>query len=147
MNSFWERICNALGMQDWIADPRFASIEKRRDNRAVVNERISGVTAQHTVQDLVALFTEYQVPHAPILGITDALSQLQAVEREMVVEVEHKALGRIPIVNRPIKYGGDKQPAPTAPPVLGEHTDDILTDVLGLSPERIEQLRAAKVVA
>jgi formyl-CoA transferase/CoA:oxalate CoA-transferase len=96
---------------------------------------------------MVALFTEHQVPHAPILGITDALSQPQAVEREMVVEVEHKTLGRIPIVNRPIKYGGDKQPAPSAPPAMGEHTDDILSDVLGLSPERIEQLRAAKVVA
>ena len=59
----------------------------------------------------------------------------------------HKTLGRIPIVNRPIKYGGDKQPAPSAPPVMGEHTDDILADVLGLSPEQIEQLRAAKVVA
>jgi crotonobetainyl-CoA:carnitine CoA-transferase CaiB-like acyl-CoA transferase len=147
MNSFWERICNALGMQDWIADPRFASIEKRRDSRAVVNERISECTSRHSVQELVAVFTEYQVPHAPILGINEALSQPQAVEREMVVEVDHKTLGRIPIVNRPIKYGGDKQPAPAAPPVMGEHTDDILSDVLGLSRERIEQLRAAKVVA
>jgi crotonobetainyl-CoA:carnitine CoA-transferase CaiB-like acyl-CoA transferase len=146
-NGFWGRICDALGCPENTNDPRYDTIQKRRDAREEVNAIVSAFTQQKTVDELVTLFTEYQVPHAPILGITDALSQPQAVEREMVVEVDHKALGRIPIVNRPIKYGGDKQPAPTAPPVMGEHTDDILSDVLGLSPERIEQLRAAKIVA
>lgn len=146
-NGFWARICDAIGCPEKTSDPRYDTIQKRRDARDEVNAIVSAFTQEHTVDDLVALFTEHQVPHAPILGITDALSQPQAVEREMVIEVEHKTLGRIPIVNRPIKYGGDKQPAPSAPPALGEHTDGILSDVLGLSPERIEQLRAAKVVS
>jgi crotonobetainyl-CoA:carnitine CoA-transferase CaiB-like acyl-CoA transferase len=146
-NGFWSRICDALGCPEKAGDSRYDTIQKRRDAREEVNAIVSAFTQQKTVAELDALFTEYQVPHAPILGITDALSQPQAVEREMVVEVEHQALGRIPIVNRPIKFGGDKQPTPSAPPAMGEHTDDILSDVLGLSPERIEQLRAAKVVA
>ncbi len=147
MNSFWERICQALCMQDWIKDARFDTIEKRRDNRALVNERIAGITSQKTVQELLDIFTQHQVPHAPILGIQAALSQPQAVAREMVVETEHPVLGKIPIVNRPIKFPGDRQPVPTAPPVLGQHTDEILRDVLGLSPQEIDQLRASKVVA
>jgi crotonobetainyl-CoA:carnitine CoA-transferase CaiB-like acyl-CoA transferase len=146
-NSFWANICRALGMDDWIEDSRFDTLVKRRDIRDTVNERISRVTTQKTVNELVALLTQHQVPHAPILGITDALSQPQAVAREMVVETEHQSLGKIPIVNRPIKFPASPQPVPVAPPVLGQHTDEILRDILGLTSERIAQLRAAKVVA
>ncbi len=91
-----------------------------------MNELIATFTRQKTVQELVDLLTEHEVPHAPILGIKDALAQPQAVAREMVVETEHEVLGKIPIVNRPIKFPGDAQPVPEAPPVLGQHTDEIL---------------------
>jgi crotonobetainyl-CoA:carnitine CoA-transferase CaiB-like acyl-CoA transferase len=147
MNSFWERICQALGMQDWIKDPRFDTIEKRRDHRRVVNERISEITRQKSVADLVTLFTQYEVPHAPILGVKEALSQPQAVAREMVVDTDHQVLGKIPIVSRAIKFPGHHQPIPAAPPVLGQHTDEILRDILGLTSEEIEKLHASKVVA
>lgn len=146
-NSFWANICRALGMEDWIEDVRFDTLEKRRDTRPLVNERISAITAGKTVNELAELFTAHQVPHAPILRIRDALSQPQAVAREMVVETEHQSLGRIPIVNRSIRFPGDPQPAPTAPPVLGQHTDEILGDILGFTSERIAELRAAGVVA
>jgi crotonobetainyl-CoA:carnitine CoA-transferase CaiB-like acyl-CoA transferase len=146
-NSFWGRICEALELPDAVADPRFDSIAQRRSNRTLVNEMISGFTAEKTVDELVELFTRYQVPHAPILGVTEALSQPQAIAREMVVEIDHPVLGKVPIVNRPFKFPGDPQPPPTAPPVLGQHTDEILGEILGLGSQRIEQLRAAKVVA
>jgi crotonobetainyl-CoA:carnitine CoA-transferase CaiB-like acyl-CoA transferase len=146
-NSFWANICRALGMDDWIEDSRFDTLVKRRDIRATVNERICGVTRQKTVNELVDLLAQHQVPHAPILGIQEALSQPQAVAREMVVETDHQLLGKIPIVNRPIKFPGASQPVPAAPPVLGQHTDEILRDILGFTAERIAQLRASKVVA
>ena len=146
-NNFWERICEALHRPDWIRDPRFETIEKRRDNRHLVNEMISEFTRAKSVAELVDCFTQYNVPHAPILGIRDALTQPQAVDREMVVETDHPILGKIPIVNRPIKFPADPQPIPAAPPVLGQHTDEILRDILGLTAEKIAQLRASKVVA
>jgi crotonobetainyl-CoA:carnitine CoA-transferase CaiB-like acyl-CoA transferase len=146
-NSFWARICQALQMQDSLQDTRFDTIQKRRDNRALVNEKIAEFTRQRTVQELVEILTQHEVPHAPILGIKDALAQPQAVVREMVVETDHEVLGKIPIVNRPFKFPGDPQPVPTAPPVLGQHTDEILKDILDLTAEQIEQLRTAKVVA
>jgi len=146
-NSFWANICRALGMDDWIEDSRFDTLLKRRDSRDTVNERICGLTIQKTVDELVDLLTQHQVPHAPILGIHAALTQPQAVAREMVVETEHAVLGKIPIVNRPIKFPGDPQPVPTAPATLGQHTDEILRDILGLTAEEIAQLRASKVVA
>lgn len=146
-NSFWERVCQAMRMEDWVRDPRFATIEKRRDNRRLVNERISEFTRERTVKELVEIFARYEVPHAPILGIRDALSQPQAVARDMVVEADHAVLGKIPIVNRAIKFPGDPQPVPTAPPVLGQHTDEILRDVLGFTSDEIARLRASKVVS
>ena len=145
-NSFWERICQALGLPDSILDPRFATLEKRRDNRRLVNQLICEFTARKTVAELVELFTQHNVPHAPILGIQEALAQPQAVARGMVVETEHPVLGKIPIVNRPIKFPGEPQPDPTAPPVLGQHTDEILRDILGLTAEKIAELRAAKAI-
>lgn len=146
-NSFWQHLCQALERQDWIQDPRFETIDKRRDNRSLLNAMICGLTCQKTVQELVELFTQHEVPHAPILGVKDALAQPQAVAREMVVETNHLVLGPIPIVNRSIKFPEDRQPVPTAPPALGQHTDEILRDVLGLTSKRIQELRSSKVVA
>ena len=146
-NSFWLRVCEALGRPEWVDDPRFATIQSRRDNRGAVNAMISDFTCERTVPDLVALFTAHQVPHAPILGIKEALAQPQAIAREMVVEADHQVLGKIPIVSRSIKFPGDPQPPPAAPPVLGQNTDEILSDVLGLDKNQIAALRAAKVVA
>ena len=145
-NRFWLKICDALDLVEGRTDA-LAGAEGRRDHRAEVNAMIAERTGRMTMDELVERFTEYEVPHAPILGIQAALSQPQAVAREMVVEVEHSTLGRVPIVNRPIKWPGAEQPAPTAPPVLGEHTDRILADVLKLDAERIATLRASGAVA
>ena len=141
---FWAHICRAIARPELFADPRYDSLEKRRDARGEVNGIVSAFTCEHTVQELVEIFTEHQVPHAPILGIIDALSQPQAVAREMVVEVEHRTLGRIPIVNRPVTFPG--QPKPEAPPVLGQHTGEILRAVLDWPEERIAALRSAGVI-
>jgi len=144
---FWSRICRSIERPELTDDPRYDTLEKRRDARAEVNAIVTAFTERHSVDELVAIFTAHEVPHAPILGVSEALAQPQAVEREMVVETQHKTLGAIPIVNRSIRFTDAPQPVPTAPPVLGEHTDAILEHVLDLSPERIAQLRHAGVVA
>ncbi|MEW9855644.1 CaiB/BaiF CoA transferase family protein [Novosphingobium sp. M1R2S20] len=146
-NGFWARICDALGFPEAGPDPAFDTLQKRRDIRERVNGMIAEKTQLYTVDELVDLFTEHQVPHAPILGIHEALMQPQAVAREMVVETEHETLGTIPIVNRPIKFPGNPQPVPTAPPALGQHTEEILRDILHLDPEQIAQLRETQVIA
>ncbi len=146
-NSFWGRICRALEMEACTDDPRFDSLEKRRDSRELVNEMVSERTREKTVEELEALLTEHQVPHAPILGITEALSQPQAVARGMVVDTEHQTLGRIPIVNRSINFPDNDQAVPSAPPVLGQHTEAVLTEILDLDAEQVEKLRASGIVS
>ncbi|GGN59745.1 CoA transferase [Novosphingobium indicum] len=145
--SFWSRVCRSIERPELIEDARYDTLEKRRDAREEVNAIVSAFTEQHTVDDLVEIFTHHEVPHAPILGVTEALSQPQAVARDMVVQTDHATLGSIPIVNRSIRFTDAEQPVPEAPPVLGQHTETILSDVLELSPERIAALRAAGVIA
>jgi crotonobetainyl-CoA:carnitine CoA-transferase CaiB-like acyl-CoA transferase len=146
-NAFWANLCRALGLDVYIADERFDTLEKRKANREAVDALIAAATEKHSFDELATLLTEHQVPHAPILGVLDALKQPQAVAREMVVETEHAALGTIRIVSRPIKWPGETQPVPDAPPVLGQHTDVILNDLLGLTSEQVAALRKANVVA
>jgi crotonobetainyl-CoA:carnitine CoA-transferase CaiB-like acyl-CoA transferase len=142
---FWSRICGSIGRSELTDDPRYDTLEKRRDARDEVNAIVSAFTSRHTVDELVAIFTTHEVPHAPILGVTEALNQPQAQVRRMVVEAEHATLGTIPIVNRSIRFD-EAQPDPAAPPVLGQDTDAILREVLDLAPDRIEGLRAKGVV-
>lgn len=145
-NGFWAKICTALGRPELTDDPRYDSLEKRRSARDEVNEIVASATALKTVAELVTVFTEHQVPHAPVLGIGAALTQPQTAARNMVVDVEHQVLGTIPIVNRPFKFD-EPQPTPAAPPVLGQHTDAVLVEVLGLSAGRIAELRASGAVS
>lgn len=144
---FWSRVCRSIERPELTDDPRYDTLEKRRDAREEVNAIVSAFTSRFTVDELVEIFTQHEVPHAPILGVTEALSQPQAQAREMVVETQHATLGAIPIVNRSIRFTDAAQPVPEAPPVLGQHTDAILAEVLELSPERIAALKAAGVVA
>ncbi|HMP56628.1 MAG TPA: CoA transferase, partial [Novosphingobium sp.] len=143
---FWGRICTALGCEELTADPRYDTLEKRRDARDEINAIVTAFTQTRTVAELVELFAAHEVPHAPILGVRDALSQPQAVHRGTVVRVEHQTLGTIPLVNRPFTFD-EAMPAPAAPPVLGQHTDAVLRDVLGLDDAAIAALRAAGAVA
>jgi crotonobetainyl-CoA:carnitine CoA-transferase CaiB-like acyl-CoA transferase len=146
-DSFWANLCRALSLDDYIEDSRFSTIEQRRLHRDAVEALVSSRTILMRFSELDAKLTHHQVPHAPILGVLDALRQPQAVAREIVVEADHKALGTIPIINRPIKFPGAQQPNPTAPPVLGEHTDEILSTLLGLDAGAIAALRASNVIA
>ena len=143
--SFWGRICEAIERPELADDPRYDSLEKRRDAREQVNALVTDFTSRHTVAQLVAIFTAHEVPHAPILKLLEALDTPQARHREMVVEVAHAALGKIPIVNRPFKFD-EAMPPPAAPPILGQHTDEILRDVLDWDAERISALRSAGVI-
>ncbi len=143
---FWSRICKAIDRPELADDPRYDSLEKRRDARDEVNAAVALFTSGRTVNELAVIFAEHEVPHAPVLGITEALAQPQTRARGMVVEVEHLTLGTIPIVNRPFQFDEAMAP-PAAPPVKGQHTDDVLSELLGLSADQIAGLRQSGAVS
>lgn len=144
---FWQRICKAIERPDMADDPRLDSLEKRRDARAEINAAVEAFTSRHTVDELVGIFTALEVPHAPILSVLQALNSPQSQARGVVTQVDHPTLGKIPMINRPIRYADEEQASVAAPPVLGQHTDEVLRDLLGLDEARIAELKNNGAVA
>jgi len=144
--SFWGKLCDALERPDLAADPRFATPTLRRDRREEVDRLISEVTRTRTVAEWEERLAAFDVPHAPVLGVTAALAHPHAQAREMVVTAEHPTAGELRLAGRPIKFPGMPQRPSTAPPVLGQHTAQVLRDELGYSQAEIDALRRDGVI-
>jgi crotonobetainyl-CoA:carnitine CoA-transferase CaiB-like acyl-CoA transferase len=145
-DSFWRNLCGALGKEEWITDQRFSSSAARREHREILDDLLSQFTCLRDTSQMQAILSEHDVPSAPILGAGAALNHPHSRARDMVVEVEHQTLGRIPMVGRPIKFSGALQGTPAAPPALGQHTVEVLREILLMPPEEIERLRVANVI-
>ena len=144
--SFWGKLCDALERPDVAQDPRFATPTGRRDHRDEVDRIIGEITQTRTVAQWEERLAAFDVPHAPVLGVTAALAHPQALAREMVVTAEHATAGSLRLAGRPIKFPGAPQRPSTAPPTLGQHTAEILRDELGYSEAEIAALRRDGVI-
>jgi formyl-CoA transferase len=145
-DAFWHRVCGALGLDEARADPRFVTIQGRKDHRPDVTAAIVARTGRLTVAELETILTEHQVPHAPVLGVQAALAHPHTVARGMVVETDHPVLGRVPIIAPSFKFAGETLPTPACPPTLGQHSDEVLETILGRDAGEIARLKAAGVV-
>ena len=143
----WPKICLALGIPEMATDERYATNSARIRHRAEVEEMISSRTSRMTVAEVAVIFERGDVPHAPILKVSEILAHPQLLARGMVTEVDHPTLGRMPMLGRSIRFP-DHEGAPLSPPpLLGQHTDEVLHDLLGYSPERIAALRASGAIS
>jgi len=144
--SFWGKLCDALERPELAEDSRFATPSLRRDRRDEVDDIIAEVTRTRSVAEWQERLTAFDVPHAPVLGVTAALAHPHAQAREMVVSAQHATAGPLPLVGRPIKFPGSPQSPSTAPPTLGQHTAEVLRDELGYSEAEIAALRRDGVI-
>ncbi len=118
----------------------------RRDNRVELDAIISAVTVTHTTAEWEVIFAEADVPCGPVLSVGAALTQPHAVARDMLVTVDHPALGPLTLVGRPVKFPGATQAPLCPPPMLGEHTRTILRDDMGYGDDEIDALYASGAV-
>ncbi len=136
---FWRKLCHALGAPELADRQGFASFDERFENRAAVVEAIQSILATRTTDEWITRLRG-QVPRAPVRDLTSALRDPFVLEREMIVETDHPEFGRVRQAAGPIKIPGTQKEHRRAPK-LGEHTEEVLKDWLGLNSEEIRALR------
>jgi crotonobetainyl-CoA:carnitine CoA-transferase CaiB-like acyl-CoA transferase len=140
-DSFWRKLCAVLGEPGLADDPRFATNPRRLENRAVLVPLMEAILRRRTVAEWLARLREAEVPAAPVNNLDGAFAEPPVAEREMIVEYDHPEVGRVRLPGNPIKFAGVGKTISNPAPRLGEHTDEVLRELLGLPPERITALR------
>jgi len=142
----WNKFCQAVGRQDWLNDERFATNATRVQNRKLVVSALKDLFATRTAAEWMELCEQIGIPSAPINDMAQVFADPQVQEREMVLKVPHPAGGSVPLVASPLKIPTAPVEVRYPPPLLGQHTDEILSSMLGYDPAAIQQLRQSGVI-
>ncbi len=140
--AFWPRLCQALGAPELLDDARFASPEKRLENREALIALLDGIFATRDRDEWLRLLEAADVMAAPVQDYTEVAADPQAIENGYIVDFNHPVLGATKVIGSPIQLGATPGRVRTAAPQLGEHTTETLTTLLGYSAGEIEALRA-----
>ena len=144
----YRRMCTAVGATQLAADPRFVSNRERVENRGALVALLSAHLATRGTDEWVRVLTEAGVPCAPVAEVDRVFTDEQAVARGLTWEVDHTALGRIPVVADALRHMSRTPAMPsTAPPQLGEHTREVLATALDLTPDELDALESAGVTS
>ncbi len=139
---FWQRLVRVIERPELGLDPRFASFQARQDNAADVLAVLEEVFLQRTVAEWLEPLYAASIPCGPINDVGQALQEEQTLARGMVVETEHPRWGRLRQVASPVKVG-DQAVAYRRAPLRNEDFDEVMTDLLGYSDERLAALTAS----
>jgi len=140
-------LCHALGRPDMALDERFATTSLRVQHKQVLLPIIASILSQHSLDHWMPLLRKAVVPSAPIYDFKQVFEDPQIKHRELVKTVDHPLAGAMSVVGNPLNFSETPVEYKRAPPLLGQHTDEILREVLGMDPPEIAQLAAQKVTA
>lgn len=142
----WQRFCQAAERPDWAGDSRFTTNTQRVVARATLVPMIEQIMKTRTCADWQARLVAAEVPHAPVLDYAQLFALEQSAVRGMKCTVRDPQGNLVDLAASPFHIDGAMLPAPTTPPRLGEHTDEILRNLLGMDAEKLARLRREKVV-
>lgn len=139
-NEDWGNLCRAIGKKEWIEDERFSVMQQRLANYAILEPMLIDVFRQKPRDEWLAFFEKNGVIASPVNNIQQVTSDPHILSREMVVDVAHPRFESLKVVGTPMKFSRTPCEIKKASPDLGEHTHEILEEMLGLSPEEIDNL-------
>jgi formyl-CoA transferase len=143
--TIWQRFCKALMHEAWIHRPEYQLETDRTRNRELLTSEINRVTAAKTVSEWIEILNGAGVPCGPVYSIDQMFADPQVQYLNAAVTVKHRTLGDIRLVNQAVQLSRTPAQVVSATPELGEHTEEILTE-LKYSTSEIEALREAKVI-
>jgi formyl-CoA transferase len=135
----FEALCRVVELPELSSNTKFAMNSARVENREGLISILKPIFIKKTVDEWLSLIGE-QFPCGPINTFDQVFSMPHVREREMLVEMEHPTIGALPLVGSPLKMGGTPVEYRLPPPLMGEHTRDILKDILGFSDEKVAAL-------
>jgi crotonobetainyl-CoA:carnitine CoA-transferase CaiB-like acyl-CoA transferase len=141
----WEKFCRAIGLEEIKEDPKFSTNAMRVKNREKLISIINKAVGSKKADKWLKLLTAEGVPCGPIFDMEQIFKDPQVIHREMVKEITHQKAGKIKVTGVPIKLSETAGDILTAPPTLGQHTIDILSN-LGYGIEEIEKFSNDNVI-
>jgi formyl-CoA transferase len=141
----WKRFCKVLEREDLATDPRFETNAKRLENRNILIPIIEEIIKQKPSDYWLKKLDEAHIPAGPINTVDRAINDEQVKARNFIQEINHPTAGRIKLMKNPIHFGDIDLDIYRHPPLLGEHTEEILTE-LGYSKDDIKVLREKGVI-
>ena len=140
MENHWTRLCEAIGRKDLLEEPRFADGHLRMENKADIEAVVAEWTQTRTKDEVMAIIGGAGVPAGAVFDIKDLMESEDMRERGMMAEVEHPTRGRVVVPAWPVRMSGNSAPV-TAAPLLGEHNEEVLGELLGMTAADVAALR------
>ncbi len=144
-DSFWENLVEIVGIPEF-RNEKYLTQQGRFDDRDFINSRLQEELLTKSADEWIALLKEMRIPVAPVNNFEQALSDPQIRYRNMVVNVSHPEGGSTEMPGNPVKLSETYEDSYAPPPLLGQHTDEVLGGLLGLDGGRLEELRAKSVI-
>lgn len=145
-NRLFVKLCQLLGHPEWATDKKYSTNEKRLENEDELAAKITSVMHMKTVDEWLNLLSKEKIPAGRVNTIEQAFNHPQSQARDIVEVINHPKVGKVKMTKNPMRFSALNIKSKYAPPLLGEHTEDILVDELGYSSEKIEQLRGEGVI-
>ena len=139
-------LCNLMNNKELAVDPRFVTNHDRNQNEEELRKIITAWSLKLDQEQAIKLLLEAGVPAAPVWNLHQLVNSPYVKTRGLVVTGNHTTLGEIPLVPQPIKFSNIPEPSISSSPTLGQHTQEVLRDLVGLNNEDIEQLSRDKII-
>jgi crotonobetainyl-CoA:carnitine CoA-transferase CaiB-like acyl-CoA transferase len=142
----WRKFCPVMGVPELLEDPRYRNTVERSRHRETLIPKLQEVFLTRTYEEWEEILLANDIPMGAINNLAQVVEHPQVKARQSFQDVNHPSVGKVRVVRSPVRLSKTPARAPTPSPVHGQHTREVLREVLGLSAEEISRLEAAGVV-